>query len=74
MRFRLDGGSHEQDGVVYEKGDVIESPYDLRQVFKMKFTLLPEETPVTTRQKSVALPPMQKPAEVKEPAPAKKEK
>lgn len=42
MRFRILSGAHEQNGKLYHRGDVVESPYDLVALFVNKFERLPD--------------------------------
>jgi hypothetical protein len=36
-RFRLIGGTHVQDGITYNKGDIVETDLDLMRMFVNKF-------------------------------------
>jgi len=50
MKFKLLTGDHQQDGVIYKKGDVIETPLDLKKMFVNKFEEIatPPPPPATT--------------------------
>lgn len=42
MKFRVLEGVHEQNGRSYSKGDIVESPDDLTETFKLKFAKVPD--------------------------------
>ena len=45
--FRVIGGSHEQYGREYKKGEIVESSEDLTKVFRNKFVRVDDETNVS---------------------------
>jgi len=43
MKYRLKGGSHVQNNKIYHKGDIIDTSFDLCQLFRGKFEKVYEE-------------------------------
>ncbi len=39
-QYRVLAGNHTQDGVVYKKGEVIETDHDLKKLFPLKFRVV----------------------------------
>lgn len=68
MKFKNLGGNHDENGVIYVKGDIIESDRDLDEMFTHKFQRVAEAPPepkrkkLKVKKKSTAKPP-QEPAD-----------
>ncbi len=53
-QYRLLSGTHEQDFVTYQAGEIIETSHDLDKLFVNKFQVI--EEPVITKKKKTAVP------------------
>ena len=45
-KFEVIGGSHEQYGREYKKGEIVESSEDLTKVFRNKFRRVDDDVPI----------------------------